>query len=279
MLSAAEEKIVSIYQGKLGSLIPRGGELRKGLFASLRGTASGLVLGLIPGMGPAMTTFIAYDIEKRISKYPHRFGTGCIEGVAAPEASNNATFQAGFIPLLCLGIPTLPVFAILISMFMMYGLPIGPAMFTKHGDIAWAVIASMYIGNVMLLVLNLPLVGVWARISLLPYWVICPLVLGVCFVGTYSLRNTMFDVWITIIFGMVGYVMKRWDWPIPPLILGIILGPMFEQHLRSSLQMSDGSIGIFFTRPISAMLIGLAVFSIFLFILGQRRSIFKERQN
>lgn len=262
VLASAEEGIISVYQGRLGRLIPRGQELRKGLIASLRGTVSGLALGLLPGMIASLTTFIAYDIEKRISKYPMQFGTGVIEGVAGPEAANNATAQAGFIPLMALGIPTAPVYAILLAALMIYGLLPGPLLFKQHGVFVWSVIASMYIGNVMLLILNLPLVGLWARLCLIPYRILGPLILGICFVGTYSLRNNMFDVWICIFFGMVGYVMRKRNWPVPPLILGVILGDMFEQNFRSSLQMSGGSISIFFTRPIPLLFIGLAIFSV-----------------
>lgn len=267
VLSSTEEKITSIYEGRLGRLIPRGQELKKGIFASLRGTASGLVLGLLPGMMPSMTTWIAYDIEKRISKHPERFGTGCIEGVAAPEAANNATAQGGFIPLIALGIPTCPIFAMLLAALMMYGIPPGPLLFTQYGDFAWTFIASMYIGNVILLILNLPLVAVWARICLIPYWILSPVILGVCFVGTYSLRNSMFDIWVCLFFGVAGYAMKRWNWPVAPLVLGFILGPMFEEHLRASLQMSGGSPTIFFTRPIATVFIGLAFASILIIII------------
>ena len=157
--------------------------MKKGLMASLRGTVAGLVLGLLPGMIASLTTFIVYDIEKRLSKHPDRFGSGAIEGVASPEAANNATAQAGFIPLMAMGIPTAPIFGIMIAALMMYGLTPGPLLFKEHGEFAWTVIASMYIGNVMLLFLNLPLVGVWARLCLIPYRILSPLILAICFVG------------------------------------------------------------------------------------------------
>jgi putative tricarboxylic transport membrane protein len=222
-------------------------------------------------MIPAVTSFIAYDLEKRISKTPQRFGTGCIEGVAAPEAANNATSQAGFIPLMSLGIPTSPTLAIILAALMMYGLQPGPFLFVRHADFAWAVIASMYIGNIILLILNLPLVGLWARLCLVPYRYIGPVVLGVCLVGAFSVRNRLFDIVTCIIFGILGYLMKRYHWPAAPLILGLILGPMLEQSLRQSLELSGGSPFILLTRPISLTLILLT----FILMIFARKALSK----
>jgi putative tricarboxylic transport membrane protein len=255
----AEEQIGSVYKGKLGRFIPRGKELTKSLWAVMRGTGIGLVTGVFPGLLPSVVTFIAYDMEKRVSKYPEKFGTGLIEGVAAPEAANNANCQAGFIPLFALGIPTTPIAAMLLASLMMYGLPPGPMLFKQHGDFAWTVVASMYIGNVMLLILNLPLVGLWARLCLVPYRILGPIVLGAVVMGAYSIRNSMLDVWASILFGLAGYVMKKKLWPVAPLILGFILGPLLEQHFRASLQGSGGSMLIFLQRPICATFIVLGV--------------------
>jgi putative tricarboxylic transport membrane protein len=216
-------------------------------------------------MIPAVTSFLAYDIERRFSKNPEKFGTGCIEGVAAPEAANNATSQAGFIPLMALGIPTSPTLAIILAALMMYGLQPGPFLFLHHSDFAWAVIASMYIGNVILLILNLPLVGLWARLCLVPYRYIGPVVLGVCLVGAFSVRNSLFDIVTCVGFGILGYLMKKRHWPSTPMILGLILGPMLEQSLRQSLELSGGSLSILVTRPISLTLI-LLTFVLLIFI-------------
>jgi putative tricarboxylic transport membrane protein len=262
VLVSAEEGIASVFQGKLGKMLPQGMELKKGLMASTRGSIIGLLLGLLPGMITSLTTFIVYDIEKRFSKYPERFGTGVIEGVASPEAANNATAQAGFIPLMAIGIPTAPIFGILLAALIMLGLTPGPLLFKQHADFAWAVIASMYIGNVMLLIINLPLVGLWARLCLVPYRILAPLIFGLCFVGAYSLRNNMFDVWICIAFGILGFIMRKQNWPIPPMILGVILGDMFEQNLRAALQMSDGSLMIFIERPIALTFVVLTILSV-----------------
>jgi putative tricarboxylic transport membrane protein len=262
ILLAAEEGVQQIYKGKLGKMMPRGHDLKQGLWASVRGTLIGFFPGLIPGMTPALTSFMAYDVERRISKYPERFGKGVIEGVAGPEAANNATAMAGFIPLMTLGIPTGATMAIILGALMIYGLQPGPTLFIQHKTFVWTVVGSMYVGNVLLIVLNLPLVGLWARISLLPYKVLAPIILAVCLVGAYSPRNTMFDVWVALFFGVLGFLMKKRHWPLAPVILGFILGDMFEGALRQSLSISGGSPIIFFTRPIALFFIAATAISV-----------------
>jgi putative tricarboxylic transport membrane protein len=215
----------------------------------VRGTLLGFPTGMLPGMTPPVASFMAYDIEKRISKHPEKFGTGVIEGVAGPEAANNANAQAGFIPLFAFGIPTGPSPALILAAFMLYGLQPGPMLFLTNKDLVFTIIGSMYVGNVMLIILNLPLVGLWARISLMPYKYLAPIILGVCVLGAYSARNTMFDVWMAIGAGIVGYLLRKGSWPIGPLVLGLILGPMLETALAQSLNM--GGMPIFFVRPIS----------------------------
>lgn len=271
ILLAAEAGVKNIYQGKLGKMMPRGDDLKKGLWASVRGTVLGFFPGLIPGMVPALTSFLAYDVEKRLSKYPEKFGTGVIEGVAAPEAANNSTAMAGFIPLMTLGIPTGATLAIILAALMMFGLQPGPTLFVQNKLFVWTVIGSMYIGNVMLLILNLPLVGFWARISLVPYKVLGPVILAVCMIGAYSSRNTMFDVWVALFFGVVGFIMKKKQWPLAPVILGFILGDMFEGSLRQALSMSGGSVSIFWNRPIAAILIAFTVIFVVLTVKVKRR--------
>ena len=274
VLTSFEQKVEQIYSGRLGSwisMIPRGTQLRRGLMASVRGTVLGFVLGLLPGMLPALTAYLSYDVEKNLSKTPERFGTGMIEGVAAPEAANNATAMAGFIPLLSLGIPTSPALAIMLGTLMINGLTPGPMLFQSQGLLVWTVIGSMLIANTALLILNLPLVGVWARISRIPYHVLGPIVLAVCIVGAYAPRNTMFDVWVAIAFGIIGYVMRRLALPLAPLVLGFLLGPLFEQSLRQSIAMA-GTPAIFFERPISLGLVIAAVLVLAFTILLRRRS-------
>jgi len=253
ILVSAEAGIAKIYEGKLGKMMPRGRELTKGLFASLRGTALGFPLGLLPGLNPIISSFLAYDLEKKVSRHPEEFGKGAIEGVAGPEAANNATAQAGFIPLMCLGIPTNPVTAIILAALMLYGLKPGPVFFIQNKDFFWTVVGSMYIGNVMLLILNLPLVGLWARISTIPYRYLAPIILAICTVGAYSSRSAMFDVWVALIAGVIGYAMRKKNWPQAPLLVGFILGDMLEISLRQSLSL--GGPLIFFTRPITVVLL------------------------
>ncbi len=257
VLLNAETGITRIYEGKIGKMMPRGKELKKGLMAATRGTLLGLPLGLLPGMIPGVVAFMGYDLEKRISKYPEKFGTGVIEGVASVEAANNASAQTGFIPLLAFGIPTGPALAIILAAFMLYGLQPGPLLFQVNKTFAWTVIGSMYIGNIMLLILNLPLVGLWARISTIPYKYLGPTILAICVVGAYSPRNTMFDVWVAFGAGAVGYLMKKYHWPVAPLILGFILGPKMEESLRQSL--ASGGPAVFFDRPISIALFVSAI--------------------
>ncbi len=277
ILMSSEAGMTKIYEGKLGKMMPRGKELRKGIWACLRGTALGFPLGMLPGMTPPVASFMAYDLEKKISKYPEKFGTGVIEGVAGPEAANNANAQAGFVPLMAFGIPTGPSPALMLAALMIYGLQPGPMLFITKKDFAWTIIGSMYVGNVMLLILNLPLVGFWARISTVPYKYLAPLILGVCGVAAYAARNTMFDVGIAVGAGVLGYLMKKAHWPIAPVILGFILGPMLEVSLSQSLNM--GGPVIFLSRPIAMVFFILAIIIVFLSIRFLKRKVAKEILN
>jgi putative tricarboxylic transport membrane protein len=253
-------------------MIPRGAELTRGLKASLRGTVGGFVLGLLPGMLPALTAYLAYAVERRLSPTPERFGTGMIEGVAAPEAANNATAMAGFIPLLSLGIPTSPALAIILGTLLINGLTPGPMLFQTQGAFVWTIIGSMLIANTMLLVLNLPLVGLWAKVSRIPYSVLGPVVLAICVLGAYAPRNTLFDVWVAIAFGIAGFAMRRFNMPLAPLILGFLLGPMFEQSLRQALALSGGSPAFIVQRPIALTLCLAALLVVALTTWMRRRS-------
>jgi putative tricarboxylic transport membrane protein len=205
---------------------------------------------------------VAYDLEKRVSKHPERFGKGAIEGVAAPEGANNATSTAGFVPLFSFGLPTAPSMAVLLGGLMMYGLQPGPMLFKENPQFVWAVIASMYIGNVMLLVLNLPLVGMWAKIVKIPFYILGPIIVFCAMVGTYSIRFQTLDVWIMLIFGIIGYFMRKLGFPIAPMVLASVLAGMLETALGQSLLISQGSPLIFFKRPVSAVFMGLAFLSI-----------------
>jgi len=257
-----EQKISAISQMKIGKLMPTWADMKQCTGTMLRCTAVGFFLGLLPGCAPSVTAFVAYDVEKRVSKHPERFGHGAIEGVAAPEGANNATSTAGFVPLFSFGLPVAPSMAVLLGGLMMYGLQPGPMLFKTNPDFVWAVIASMYIGNVMLLVLNLPLVGMWARICVIPFYILGPLIIYFSVLGTYSIRFVALDVWIMLIFGVAGYFMRKLGFPIAPMVLATILAPMLETSLGQSLLISQGSPLIFFTHPISAVFMGLAFLSI-----------------
>ena len=259
VLVSLEQHLQSISSEKLGKLMPSWPELRSTLGAMLRSTGIGFFLGLLPGVSPGMTAFFAYDAERRVSRTPERFGQGALEGVAAPEGANNAATSSGFVPLLAFGIPPSPALAVLLGALMIYGLQPGPIMFQERPDFVWAVIASMYVGNVMLLVLNLPLVGIWARVVNIPYRLLAPLILLFSFIGALSIRNNAFDLWIALVFGILGYAMKKLDYPAAPLILTLILGDRLESDLRRSLVLSGGSPAIFLERPITLVLLLAAV--------------------
>jgi putative tricarboxylic transport membrane protein len=249
-----EEARVTIAP-KLRSVFPSLADLRKSLPAMLRGGGIGFFLGLLPGCAPAVTTFLAYDAEKRLSKHPEQFGKGAIEGVAAPESANNATSSAGFIPLMSLGIPASPPLAILLGGLTVYGLQPGPLLFERSPDFVWTVIASLYIGNVILLVLNLPLISMWVWLTRIPYGILGAAILLLSFLGAYSGRNNMFDVGVSLVFGFVGYLLRKYQWPLAPLLLCYILGPLLEKYLIQSLSMSGGSPLIFLQRGIALFLL------------------------
>ncbi|MCL4426380.1 MAG: tripartite tricarboxylate transporter permease [Firmicutes bacterium] len=242
------------YSTRIGPLMPSRDEFRRGMGASIRGSIIGSLLGVVPGVIVAVTSFLSYDVEKKVSKHPERFGKGMIEGIAGPEAANNATAVAGMIPLMSLGIPTSPALAIMLAALLVYGIQPGPLLFYKYATTAWAVIASIYIGNLACLILNLPLVGMWAKIAQIPRSLMAPIILGISVVGAYSTRNLMLDVWVAVFFGLVGYVMKKRDWPQAPLVLGFILGPFLEQSLRRTLSVAGGGLYLVLQRPISASL-------------------------
>ena len=267
ILLAAEAPAGEVIRSKFSKLLPSRDEWRRSVGAIWRGTGIGFVLGLIPGIGSIVPTFMSYIAEKRLSKTPENFGKGAIEGVAGPEAANNAYANAAMIPFLTLGIPSSPTIAVLMGAFIINGITPGPFLFTERPDLVWTVIASFFIGNVILLILNLPLVGLWAKLLDLPFQYLCVGVLLFCVVGAYSLQQSMFDVWVMIAFGVIGYVFRKLELPMAPMVLGLILGPAIEKSLRTSLEMSAGDYTIFFTRPLclglliatAAVLLGAAL--------------------
>jgi putative tricarboxylic transport membrane protein len=220
----------------------------------LRGTAVGFFLGLIPGGGALISTFASYTLEKRLSRHPEKFGHGAIEGLAGPETANNSGAQASFVPMLSLGLPSNVVTAILIGALIIHGVEPGPMM-TSNPDIFWGVLVSMYLGNIMLLILNLPLIAVWVQILRIPYKFLLPLIMLFCLVGVYSTNFSVFDLFVMILFGVIGYLMNKFQYEPAPFVMGLVLCPIFENAFRQSLCLSGGSFLIFISRPISAVLI------------------------
>lgn len=259
-----EAEKITVVHTKFKNLFPNLQDWRASIGSIFRGTFIGFFIGLIPGGGAVIASFASYAVEKRISKHPERFGKGAIEGVAGPESANNSAVAANFIPLLTFGLPANIVMALILGALMIHGIRPGPLLIVDNPDLFWGVVASMYIGNVMLLVLNLPLIGIWVRILSIPYRVLLPLILLFCLIGVYSLNNNIWEVIIMTIFGFVGYLMRKLDYEPAPFIFALILSPMIENALRQSLLMSEGSFGIFFTRPISCilMIVGGILFSI-----------------
>ena len=237
-------------------------DLRQSAMPIARGTGLGIFCGLIPGIGTLLPTIISYAVEKRVSRNPERFGHGAIEGVAGPETTNNAYAHAAFIPLFTLGVPASPTIAVLLGALMMNGLTPGPFLFEERPDFIWAVIASFTVGNVILLMLNLPLVGLWVRLLRVPYSILFPLVIAFTAVGSYVARSSVFDVGVLAVFGVIGYIARKIDFPIAPMAFTLILGPLAENALRQSMSMSGGDLSIFVRGPLSASLMALATVAI-----------------
>ncbi len=260
-----------IYAGEIKGLFGTKQDWKRSAGPITRGTLLGFFLGIFPGVGSIIPTLLSYIIEKKLSRHPEKFGTGEIEGVAAPEACNNAAVGATFIPLMSLGIPSSGMTAMLLAAMMIFGLQPGPLLFTDAPNVFWGVVASMYIGNAMLLILNLPLIPVFVRILKIPYSYLFPLILIFCLIGAYSLNNSTTDIVIMILFGFIGFILKEFGFELPPLILAYVLGPLIETSLRRSLIMSRGSFAIFFDRPISAVFLSIAVIVLILPVLTKKR--------
>jgi len=259
VLANAEEGFGEITLAKMSSLFPSRSDLKRSVKPIIRGSLIGTGLGLIPGMTGSAASFLSYITEKKSSKTPEKFGTGMVEGVVGPETANNAHANGALIPLFTLGIPSSPTVAVIMGAFMMHGLVPGPFLFTEHPDIAWGVIASFVIGNIILLILNLPLIRIWVKILKIPYGLLFAVILGFMVLGAFSVNNSVFDIMIMLGFGLFAFFMKKMDFPMAPLILTLILGPQMERALRQSLEISQGSFSIFIETPLSAILFVLAV--------------------
>ncbi len=268
-----------IYEAKIKGLLPTRKDWMDSKGAILRGSTIGFFLGVLPGGGAIISSFVSYAVEKKFSKHPEKFGTGVIEGVAAPESANNAAVGGAMVPLLTLGIPPNVVMAMLLGAFMIHGIQPGPLLIRDHPHIFWGIVASMYLGNVILLILNLPLLGMWVQILKVPYPILFPLILLFCLIGSYTANNSTFDMYLMLGFGVLGYLMRKFKYEAAPLILAYVLSPMMEMSLRQSLILSKGDFSIFILRPISAGCLVIAVMlliSPLIPLLKKRRLIPKE---
>lgn len=256
---------------KVTNLMPTREDWRRIIGPIARGTALGSVLGILPGGGAALASFGSYSLEKRLSKEPERFGKGAIEGVAGPESANNAGAQTSFIPMLTLGLPSNSVMALMIGAMLIQGIQPGPSVMTEQPTLFWGLIASMWIGNLMLLVLNLPLIGLWVRMIAIPYHFLFPTIIALCAIGVFSVNNSLFDVYAMAFFGVAGYFFRKLEVEPAPMLLAFILGPMMEEFLRRTLLFSKGDPSVFFTRPLSAALLSIAAIMLLLVVLPSVR--------
>ncbi len=257
LVSAEEHLKTKSLKVKFNELWPSLSDVIESKWAILRGTVLGFLIGVLPGAGPTLASFMSYGLEKAIAKDPSRFGKGAIEGVAGPETANNSATQGNMVPLIALGLPSSGGTAILLGALLMYGLKPGPLLFTTSPDFVWALIASMFIGNGILLIMNLPLVPLFAAVLRIPYHYQYPLILVVCIIGAYSMNLSVFDVFTMLFFGVLGYIMKKFDIPGGPMVIALILGPMLEYSLYQALAVAQGDITTFVARPISGTLLGI----------------------
>jgi len=260
---------------KIGSLYPNKQEIKESVAPMVRGTALGSMLGILPGGGAVLSSFASYTLEKKLSKNPERFGKGHPAGLAGPESANNAGAQTSFIPLLTLGIPGNAVMALMVGAMTIHNIQPGPQVMTSHPQLFWGLIASMWIGNLMLVVLNLPLIGIWVKLLRVPYRILFPAILVFCTIGVYSLKNDPFDIYTTAAFGIIGYIWSKLRCEGAPLLLGLVLGPMMEENFRRALLLSRGNYGTFIERPLSASLLAVALVLVIIVALP---SIKKKRQ-
>jgi putative tricarboxylic transport membrane protein len=257
LLTAGQPTAPEVIKPKLRELLPSREEWRASLGPIGRGTALGFLIGIIPGSAHIISSFVSYAVERRLSKHPERFGQGAIEGVAGPESANNSATSGAFVPMLALGVPSGPIPAVMIAAMMVHGISPGPLLIAQQPELFWGFIASMYVGNVMLLILNLPLVGIFINVLRIPYRLLYPAILMFCILGVYAVNGSVVDVGIMTAMGALGYVLRKFDFETAPIVLGLILAPILEMSFRQSLSMSSGSYGIFINRPIAAaMLMG-----------------------
>jgi putative tricarboxylic transport membrane protein len=273
LITAGGSVTDNVQKPKLRDLIPSREEFRLSAGPIARGSLLGFLIGIIPGSAHIISSFVSYGIERRMSKHPERFGSGAIEGVAGPESANNAAASGAFVPMMALGIPTSPVTAVMIAAIMVHGISPGPLLMSQQPELFWAFVASMYVGNVVLLILNLPMVGLFVNLLRIPYGYLYPGILCFCILGTYSVSNSLIDVWIMLIMGALGYVLRKFHYDLAPVALGLVLAPILELSLRQSLAMSAGDYAIFIERPIA---VTMFVIGLIMFLFAIKPLIFKK---
>jgi len=264
LATAGQEKPPEVLKPKLKELLPTRTEWRQSAMPIGRGTLLGFLIGIIPGSAHIISSFVSYAVERRFSKTPEEFGRGAVAGVAGPESANNAATSGAFVPMLALGVPSGPIPAVMLAAMMVHGVSPGPLLFRQQPELVWGFIASMYVGNVMLLVLNLPLVGLFVNLLRVPYPLLYPSIIAFCILGVYAVNGSVVDVWIMLVMGVVGYVLRKLEFETAPIVLGVILAPMLEMALRQSLAMSDGHYAIFLTRPIATTLLAVGAILVLL---------------
>jgi putative tricarboxylic transport membrane protein len=274
LLAAGGAAAQKVQQPKLRDLVPSREEFLLSAGPIARGSLLGFLIGIIPGSAHIISSFVSYGIERRVSSHPERFGKGAIEGVAGPESANNAAASGAFVPMLALGIPTSPVTAVMIAAIMVHGVLPGPMLIQQQPELFWGFVASMYVGNVVLLILNLPMVGLFVNLLRIPYAYLYPCILCFCILGTYSVANSLVDVWILLAMGGIGYVLRKFGYDLAPVALGLVLAPMLELSLRQSLAMSAGDYSIFLHRPIATVMLALGVI---LFLFALKPLVFKGK--
>ncbi|QGP94027.1 Tripartite tricarboxylate transporter TctA family protein [Neomoorella glycerini] len=263
----------SVTYQKISGALPTIKEYLSTHMAMLRGTVIGFLIGIVPGAGKAVASFIAYSEEKRASKHPELFGTGILEGVAAPEAANNAVVSGALVPLLALGIPGSAAAAILIGAFTIQGLQPGPLLFVKEPDLVYGLFASLLVGNIVMLAMGLMGTQLWAKVVTVPKNILTPIVLAMVIFAAYAESNNLFTVWLALLFGIIGYIMRKYDFPVAPVVLAVVLGEMIETSFRRALIISDGSLAIFISRPIASIILLISVISIgYQFFRGMKKA-------
>jgi len=264
-LGGSEER--RVFTAKVSNLMPSWDDMKRSIAPILRGTGIGCFFGVLPGTGPAIASFASYMVEKKVADDPSRFGKGAIEGVAGPESANNADAQCKFIPMLTLGLPASGVMALMLGALTIQGIQPGPQVMTQRPDLFWGLIASMWIGNAMLVILNLPMIGLWVKLLQVPYRLLFPAIMAFSAIGIYSVNNSSFEIYLTAVFGIVGFVCMRLGFPLAPMLLGYVLGPMMEENLRRSMLMSGGDATVFVRQPISLAFIIATVLILVVMVL------------